>query len=239
MEHEIIGHTKKAYKVMKNPKMLFGEKVKEILVEILIIVFAVSFAAFIERTREHYKEKAEAKEFLIGLKSDLKDEIDLLQQSVKDMGTMRKNYTIVMKLNSLEIDSIKKSRIKNTFNIANVNSHIINGRYDGFKSSGKIQTIENDSLRNHILQYYQQDIPSLDFTENIFNDNQKRLTDLLISNSDATSDKPTDVIKLLASYRGKLILEFSLGYSHAVMDNYEYALKDAKKIKAEIEKEYE
>ncbi len=34
-----------------------------------------------------------------------------------------------------------------------------NARYEGFKSSGKIGTIENNKLKNSILSYYQQTIP--------------------------------------------------------------------------------
>ncbi|SDT25856.1 hypothetical protein SAMN05216490_2879 [Mucilaginibacter mallensis] len=239
MEHEIIGHTKKAIKVMKSHDKPFKEKTKEIIIEILIIVFAVSFAALIERTREHYKEKAEAKEFLIGLKGDLRDEINMLQQSKKDMDSTRSNYTMVMKLKGSDVDSLENTHIKRSFNIASFNTRIVNGRYDGFKSSGKIQTIENDSLRNDILEFYQQDLPTLDFTENAFNDNQKRLTDLLINNSDVMGDKPVDIIRLLASYRGKLILQFAIGYSKSVASNYDQCLEQAKKIKAEIESEYQ
>lgn len=94
MEHEIMGHSKKAVKIWKTPGKEFMEKFKEILTEILIIIFAVSFAAFIERTREHYKEKAEAKAFLIGLKSDLDDDIRQIKHSKDDMLQMKKSYSL-------------------------------------------------------------------------------------------------------------------------------------------------
>ena len=38
MQDEILKHTKKIYTEVKNPKDTFGEKVKEIIIEILIIV---------------------------------------------------------------------------------------------------------------------------------------------------------------------------------------------------------
>jgi hypothetical protein len=239
MEHEIIGHTKKAYKVMKNPKMPFSEKAKEILIEVLIIVFAVSFAAFIERTREHYKEKAEAKEFIIGLKGDIKDEISLLQGSAKSMDTLRKNYGMIFKLKNSEVDSIQKKHITGIFNIAVFNSKVVNGRYEGFKSSGKIQTIENDSLRNDILEYYQQDIPLIDFAESALNQNQNRLEEMLINGSNEMGNDPTGVIRMLTSAKGKLILEFSIGYSNQVSGKYNEVIKQAKKIEKEIDEEYE
>ena len=125
------------------------------------------------------------------------------------------------------------------FNIPTFNSRVVNGRYEGFKSSGKIQTIENDSLRNDILKYYQQEIPLVDFTENIFNQNQNRLEEMLINSSDNIGNKPTDAIGVLTSTKGKLIIYFSLGYSSAVSRHYNEAIKQAKKIEKEIEKEYE
>jgi len=229
MEHEIIGHTKKVYKIMKNPNKPFWDKSKEILIEVLIIVFAVTFAAFIERTREHYKEKSEAKEFVIGLRSDLISEITNLQQNKESVDSMRTTYSGSMALTSTQIDSIKKNKTPGNFNITNFYTHIVNGRYDGFKSSGKIQTIENDSLRNDILQYYQQDIPLIDFSENIFNDNQKRLADFFISHADDQGNKPTDLLKTLGSNRGKLIMKLSIGYSKSITSSYNDALNDAKK----------
>jgi hypothetical protein len=239
MEHEIIGHSKKAIKIMKSHDKPFKEKTKEILIEILIIVFAVSFAAFIERTREHYKEKAEARDFVIGLKGDIKDEISLLQGSAKDMDTLRKNYGIITKLKSAEIDSMQKKHFTSTFNIPNFNSRVVNGRYEGFKSSGKIQTIENDSLRNNILEYYQQDIPMIDFAEGAFNQNQNRLQEMLINSSNEMGNDPTGVIKMLTSAKGKLILEFSIDYSNQVSGRYNEVIKQAKKIEKEIDEEYE
>jgi uncharacterized protein DUF6090 len=236
MEHEIIGHSNKAIKIMKSHDKSFWEKTKEIFIEILIIVFAVTFAAFIERTREHSREKSEAKAFISGLKGDLVNEIDQLEQNRKSMDDTRKKYSAILELKSSQADSLKNSNT--TFSIADYNTLVINGRYDGFKSSGKIQTIENDSLRNDILQYYQQDIPLLEFTENTFNNNQKRFIDMFAGNSNDKDNEPIDIDRLLTSNRGKLILTLSIGYSKSVTNSYDNALKDAKKIKAEIDREY-
>jgi hypothetical protein len=71
MEHEITGHSRKVYKLWKNNDISPWKKIKEIGIEVLIIVFAVSFAAFIEREREHSTEQKEVKSFLLGIKVDL------------------------------------------------------------------------------------------------------------------------------------------------------------------------
>jgi len=223
---------------MTNHDKTFWEKFKEILVEVVIIVFAVSFAAFIERTREHYKEKAEAKEFVLGLKGDLANQINQLQSSIKDINTMRQNYTFIRNLKNKSVDTAVKSSGKHTFYISKFYTHLTNGRYDGFKSSGKIQTIENDSLRNNILKLYEEDVPFVDFSENVFNANQVRLEDFILNNADETVKSPQDELNLLVSNKCKLILTFSLGYSDAVLKGYTGALKQAKKVQAEIDTVY-
>jgi hypothetical protein len=238
MEHEIIGHSKKALRVLKNTEMTFWEKVKEIAVEILIIVFAVTFAAYIERAREHAKEQSEAKEFVLGFKEDLKNEIKHLKESKNAMDTMNKSYSSIIKLKEKDIDSLEKKHAKTTFYIPRFNSHPVNGRYDGFKSSGRIQTIEDDSLRNNILTLQEQDLPFIDFSENVFNGNQKRLEDLLINSSNTLNDKPANVIKLLASAKGKFILDFALNYATSVTKGYDGAITDAEKIISRIDKVY-
>ena len=239
MEHEIMGHSKKAVKIWQAPEKKLMEKFKEILTEILIIIFAVSFAAFIERTREHYKEKAEAKVLLTGLKSDLDNEINQIRRSENDMLSMKKSYTLFEKFRASSADSLKKADFKESFFIPKFNSKPLNGRYEGFKSSGKIETIENDSLRNDILKLYQEDMPFIDFSENVFNANQIRLEELIFSNADDVANKPVDVMKLLFTTKGKLILQFSIDYSNAVLTGYDRMIKHANKIKAEISKEDE
>lgn len=238
MEHEIIGHTKKALNAMRDHEKSFWQKTKEIAIEVLIIVFAVSFAAFIERAREHAKEQSEAKEFVLGFKKDLKYEISHLKESKNAMNTMTKSYSSIMKLKKSTVDSLDKNHVKSSFYIPRFNSHPVNGRYDGFKSSGRIQTIEDDSLRNEILTLQEEDLPFIDFSENVFNGNQKRLEDLLINGSDTTGDKPTDVVKLLTSAKGKFILDFALNYSSSVVKGYDNAIADAEKVIDQINKVY-
>lgn len=239
MEHEIAQHTKKALKAMHDHEKTFWGKTREVLFEILIIVFAVTFAAFIERTREHYKEKSEAKEFVLGLKNDLAYETKQLESSNADMDSLRANYTFLARLNADVIDSVADGDIRGqNFNIPKFNTRIVNGRYDGFKSSGKIQTIENDSLRNDILQFYEEDLPFIDFVENAFNTNQARLEDYMLNNADENPQTIKDVFKLLDTYKCKLILKFTLSYSDAIKRGYDKAISHAEKIEKEIDKEY-
>jgi hypothetical protein len=57
MEHEILGHSRKIVKLSRAGGLPIWHKLREISIEIVIIVFAVSLAAFIERYREHEHEQ--------------------------------------------------------------------------------------------------------------------------------------------------------------------------------------
>jgi len=161
METEITGHTRKIYRTWKSPHLSVWKKVKEVLVEIVIIVFAVSLAAFLERQREHAHEQAEVKEFLSGLRTDLeKDSLEI----VSDVGGFTRysrNYSMIRQVAKGHIfsaDSLVYLR-NNTFNAVGFVPN--NARYEGFRSSGRINTIEDIRLRNNILDLYQMLVPSL------------------------------------------------------------------------------
>jgi len=233
-----MGHTKKALKIVRNKEKGFGEKFKEVLIEVAIIIFAVSFAAFIERTREHYKERGEAKEFLIGLNSDIKNELFQVNKAKSQLNEMIKSYTRLQGYKMKDVDSLEKHGIKESFFIPKLNNRPLNGRYEGFKSSGRIQTIENDSLRNEILKLYQEDIPFIDFAENAFNTNQSRLEELMLSASEAPNFTDADIMRKLVSPHGKTVIMFSLSYANGVLTGYEEMIKQSKKIQEEIKKEY-
>ncbi|HEY8927918.1 MAG TPA: hypothetical protein VIM55_01910 [Mucilaginibacter sp.] len=237
MEHEIMGHTKKAIKAMKNKESGLGEKLKEVLTEIAIIIFAVSFAAFIERTREHYKEQSEAKEFLLGLSQDIKHEIDQVKQSKNAMNDVVKSYTTLIHYNKKSLDSLEHTKKRASFGIPEFNSKPLNGRYEGFKSSGKIQTIENDSLRNNILKLYQESIPFIEFSENAFNANQLRIQEVLFNGQgdNAPNDNP---LRTIITPRGKLALTFSISYSAGALAGYDRMIQQGEKVRAEIKREY-
>jgi hypothetical protein len=49
MQDEVTKHTRKIFKTIKNPSHTFSEKLKEIVVEILIIVFAVTLSIWLHK----------------------------------------------------------------------------------------------------------------------------------------------------------------------------------------------
>jgi hypothetical protein len=174
MQDEITKHSRKIYKAVKNPKHTLSEKVKEIAIEIFIIVFAVSLSIWLHSWSEHRHEQKEANNFLKELTEDLNADLKLLEESKNTAIMLNNNYKFML---SLKKDKVKDSIIgpHTTFSLIGTSFNV--GRYEGFKSSGKIGTIENEKLKNEILSYYQQTIPNLTSSVNFINSEQLKISD--------------------------------------------------------------
>ena len=57
MEHEVQGHSKKIYKAWKDPRKKFWDKVKDIGIEIGIIVFAITLSIWFHSWSQHRHEQ--------------------------------------------------------------------------------------------------------------------------------------------------------------------------------------
>src|SRR5215831_19335011 len=176
MEDEVRKHIKNIQKAATDRNHSFWEKLKEILIEIFIIVFAVSLSIWFHNWSDHRHEKKVAMAFLEGLRSDLKG--DSLQ--------IEKNKSLVLGLRGMYDSLIEMPNTSHTpkddsgsyrFIVSIITTRPNLGRYEGFKSSGKLETIEDDSLKQNILGYFQQATPDLAITENFINSMQLKILD--------------------------------------------------------------
>src|SRR5258707_4604626 len=102
MQNEVTKHTRKIFKTLKKPNHTLAEKVKETLVEICIIVFAVTLSIWLHSWSEHRHEQKEAHEFLMGLKDDLTKDITLLGKNKRYISALDSNFKIILSLNGKE-----------------------------------------------------------------------------------------------------------------------------------------
>jgi hypothetical protein len=154
-EQEVIKHAKKTYAILKSSENGWKHKLLDIIIEILIIVFAVSVSIWLHNWSEKSSDDKEEKEFFIGLKKDLEN--DLI--NMKSSKTFYENTLVGIHYflangdgKRLNRDSINKySDI--FFNSTDLDPHI--GRYEGLKSSGKFKIIENKELLNNIINLHE------------------------------------------------------------------------------------
>jgi len=237
MEHEITGHGLKAYKIAKNSSISIWKKLKEIGIEILIIVFAVSLAAYFERWKEHNHEQSDAREFLLGLKTDLQHDITEMEadkESYRMSGRAFQYISTVPPGDSVRADSMRQYyRYINNYTGLIVNS----GRYEGFKSSGKVMTIENKELQNDIMDLYQEDIPNLLASTNYYTRRKEALWDFVSQHKTRDKNGNPNIRQILEMDQAKNLGE-NLSFTDEIIERYDTAISKSKRIIGRIDEEY-
>src|SRR5580692_11151723 len=170
MQDEVTKHTRKIYQAMKNPGHSFWEKVRDVTIEVLIIVFAVTLSIWLHNWSDHREEQKRTDEFLAGLKIDLAKDAAQLEENRRSFLEEDSYFKFLVDIDSTgAVDTVNERRIAGHFYFQMRNTHANVGRYEGYKSNGKIGTIENDSLKQAILAYYQQTMPGVNDIEDIVN----------------------------------------------------------------------
>jgi hypothetical protein len=232
MQDEIIKHSKKIQSAMNNKNHSFTEKIKEVITEILIIVFAVTLSIWLHSWSEHKHQQDEASVFLGNLKNDLKNDIKNIDIEKKAYQESNIKYEKILALTTLQLDSIYKSKNKVDFPIYSHGPKMNIANYEGFKSSGKIGYIEDEKLKQKILNYYQIYVPAINEVDKYYNDFLFKCFDKMIENA----DKPEE--KLYSDPKFKKTIEFLVKLGKNNIRVYDQNTKpEAIELIKEIEKE--
>ena len=168
-EEKIIKHSENAVHIIGNKKLSWKKKIKELAEEIAIIVFAVSITLAFHNWNDERHERKMEKEFLLGIKEDLKGERENLEASIKFFQPTIDYYNNVWKqINGNKIDAAYID--SNSGYLINTNYYVPdNGRFEGFKSSGYLRLIENKELLKHLTTLYTISMPfEQDADKNVF-----------------------------------------------------------------------
>jgi hypothetical protein len=233
-DQEVIKHSKKVYKIWNSKEHNLLHKIKEFVVEILIIVFAVSLSIWLHERSEHNHQQKEVKEFLNGVKEDLQNDIKEMtadRKSFVDQMIAFKYITSIELGQSLHIDSLKKHQ---PLGLSLVRLQQNNGRFEGFKSSGKIGLIEDKILQNDIMDLYQEDIPILLSSTDNYNERKKDLFSYIMKNSKRLSDSTTNITTILATDEAQNICR-TLSVTIEITDRYKICIDKMRKIISRIE----
>ncbi|WP_281633971.1 DUF6090 family protein [Flavobacterium luteolum] len=184
MQEEITKHSNKIYKAVKKSEHTVGEKVKEIIIEICIIVFAVTLSISLHSWSEHRHQQEEVAVFLGNLKNDLKNDIESIDREVGMYQKTNADYEKILALTSSQLDSIYKSKGKVNFPIHSHGQTLTIGNYESFKSSGKLGYIEDEKLKQKILSYYQIFVPAANDVDKMYTEFLFKCFDKEIENAD-------------------------------------------------------
>ena len=235
-EQEVIKHTKKIFGLWRTEKR-FWHKLGEFLLEIFIIVFAITLSIYFHDRSELRHQRHETKEFLLGLRQDLKTDIEEMNEDKKSFQQSGKAFSYITsrKINEpLDPDTISKYN-NSIFNTTGLIPNI--GRFEGFKSSGKIGTIENKELQNNIMDLYQENIPNLISSTNLYTTKKQRLFEYIATSSKRTTDSTANLLAVLASDQSFNICLTLTGINE-ILDRYDICIKKINAIIDSIDKEY-
>ncbi|MBZ4036422.1 hypothetical protein K6T82_16750 [Flavobacterium sp. 17A] len=230
MQEEITKHSTKIYKAVKKSEHTLGEKVKEIIIEICIIVFAVTLSISLHGWSEHKHQQKEVDAFLANLKNDLKSDVESIGTEVGAYQKTNLEYEKILGLTTSQLDSIYKSKNKVNFPIHSHGQSLHIGNYEGFKSSGKLGYIENEELKQKILNYYQIFVPAANEVDKLYNDFLFKCFDKEIENA----DKPEKELYSDPKYKKTLAYLVKLGKNNIRVYN-----ENTKPLAVELIKEIE
>jgi hypothetical protein len=237
MQDEIIKHAKKAYKNMKDPSKSLGHRIIEIIIEVCIIVFAVSLSIWLHQKSEHAKEQAEVKEFLFGLKKDLKEAIDSTKENIGEFNECKIKFTYLSSLSRSkkpDPDTLNKYFIELGSSPVFLNN---SSRYEGFKSSGKLEEIENKELLAGILNYYQQIIPLYHGPVGAWHQRRLELSELIIDSLVTNEDGTDNRFHVLTIPKAHNLCVTLIPWDQ-LFDRHQAIITSAEKIVKEIDEEY-
>jgi hypothetical protein len=111
-----------------------------------------------------------------------------------------------------------------------------NGRFEGFKASGRIGNIENVELQNDIMDLYQENIPSLLTSSEVYNDNKQKFFDYYENHFERTSDTSNNIESLfkMAPVHNMAI---PLKNTEEIIARYDKCISTTDKIIKEIDEE--
>ena len=236
-EEEVIKHTKKIYKIWNTREHGFWHKTKDFLIEIFIIVFSISISIWLHDKSEHSHQQKEVKEFLLGLREDLLADIHEMSDDKKSYLNQDKifNYIASVKLNqSLSVDTLNKYE-KFLYNTTRLQQN--NGRFEGFKASGKTGFIEDKKLQNDIMDLYQENIPELLSSSDAYIHRKNEWFDFLIKNKRNITDSTTNIQTILLTDEAQNLCGFLANTSETIT-RYNLCINKMKTIVTEIENKY-
>jgi len=233
MEQEIVKHSRKIVGISKKSNQSLVKKATEIVIEICIIVFAVTFSIWLHGITEHNKEQKEVRSFLSNIRKDLIKDLKWLKADAQTYKKASEEHKNILQLTSSKIDSMNRVNSFNmSFPVYILLNKINNANYEGFKSNGKIGNIENDELRMAILGYYQQDAPATIETNSLYNQYLLKIIDALNEHPDKTDDK----FYLSPQFKSKI--EYFVMLEDMVIKLYEEnTIKHATELIKKIDKE--
>jgi len=236
-DQEVIKHVKHAVDVARSPRS-WTHKLQEILLEIVIIVFAVSLSIWLHNWSESRKDREEEREFLTGLKKDLQADIVEMKGDQDAYRKVLRGMAYFNRVGSGEAingDSLREY-FSILFSTVQIDPRI--ARFEALRGSGKLGIIHDKELLVNITDLYTKDLALLrrvnDFISTVRADKiLPFFAAHLQVNQSATG--ATNIETVLRMSEARVWLS-TLGSASSVIDDYQRVIDKSELISKEIDK---
>jgi hypothetical protein len=237
MEEEIQGHTKKAFQKWNEKGLTLWQRAKAVAVEIAIMVFAVTLSIAFNNMSNKRQQNNDTKDFLLGLKADLTEDIKEMEADKETYAKKTAAFHYFTKLKMKE--PVSKDSMAKYGNVIFGMAELMpnNGRFEGFKSSGRIGNIDNKILQNDIMDLYQENIPILLYITHDYVKMQKELSNYVTENRKRMTDTTSNFLILMKNDKVRNMCSI-LATTESIFERYDVCISKMKKIILEIDKEY-
>jgi hypothetical protein len=203
-ELEVAKHGKNVIHLMAKKEHKFSHRLREIAIEIAIIVFAVSMSIWLHGLSEHHHKQQEVRTFLLGLKSDLAGDAEQLANIKEGYKGFDANYAYLAGLDPARLPDWDTFRT--AYGRMEANWYFIptRSRYDGFLMSGRLSNIEDEKLLASILALYQTTLPQIQTSEGGWSTRQRKLRDYRDDKLEADDDLAH--FRFITSPKGKRLV---------------------------------
>jgi hypothetical protein len=234
-ELEVAKHGKNVIQLMTKKEHGFAHRMREIVIEIATIVFAVSMSIWLHGLSEHHHQQQEVKSFLTGLKADLQDDIGQLEDTKLSYRGFDANYAYLASLDPKQEPDWEK--FKDAYYRIGSNWFFIptKSRYDGFQMSGKLGNIEDEKLLADILDLYQNRLQQVRNSEGGWSSRQRRLLDYV--DTELEGDDQVSRWRLATSPKTKRLLN-QMATVPQLFERYQRYIDQSKAIIKRIDAAY-
>lgn len=238
-EEEIIKHSRKAFDILRSSGKSVRRKLFEIIIEILIIVIAVTVSIGLNNWNEKIHNVKDEREFLSGMKKDLQSDMANMANSEEMYEYALRGVSFYLKTEeggALNKDSINKYS-DCFFSSTSLDPHI--ARYEGLKSSGRFTIIENKELLDNIIELHESIFQRIqDLDEKYYQHNQKLATLISQNIKLSKSGRVMNIASILGRSEFRILISTSGGLiSNNIIPIHMEGIKKCREIIRQIDNE--
>lgn len=153
---------KEVVAISKDKTKKWQTKVLEILLEIGIIVFAVTLSIWLHNWSDSNKDREEEREFLAGLKGDLQADMVEMRSDSAYYRLEQKAVGYFLRIGAGEAISKDSMYFYRDMLFGDAQIYPRSSRFEALKGSGRMGIIRNKQLMLHITDLYSKDFPEIE-----------------------------------------------------------------------------